>query len=286
MRAIEKGAAFDDAARQRMAELIDKANEKAPSKNLFSAIFIDETQDLSTEELSSVLSLSENVCVCGDGRQGIYKQDGIDIGKKLGLTPHLLKKHYRIGHRIARVADRLMPPTDGMDSLETTSNYNPKTQGESSARMHDSPSREGQFITMLEILRVQLVAFKGDTIGIFCATKESLAELQARFTATDLSDFVAIHARDSVDGGFSSDRPIHVMTMHAAKGTEFRAVHLYGVEELKGFPLNSRHLGYTAVTRAKTALNAYRTGETNKPLESAFAEPAHMELSDLFPGGV
>ena len=75
-----------------------------------------------------------------------------------------------------------------------------------------------------------------------------------------------------------------MLTIHAAKGTEFRAVHLFAVEELASYPLNRSRLGFTAITRAKTALNAYRTGETNQRLESAFAQPRHMELDDLFPG--
>ena len=86
------------------------------------------------------------------------------------------------------------------------------------------------------------------------------------------------------DSSFSDNKPIHVLTIHASKGTEFRAVHLFAVEELASYPLNSRRLGFTAITRAKTALNAYRTGDTNQPLENAFAQPQHMELDDLFPG--
>jgi superfamily I DNA/RNA helicase len=73
------------------------------------------------------------------------------------------------------------------------------------------------------------------------------------------------------------------MTIHSAKGTEFRAVHIFGAEELRKFPMNRREIGYTAITRPKTALNAFRTGETNKPLENAFAKPSHVNIEDLFP---
>ena len=109
-----------------------------------------------------------------------------------------------------------------------------------------------------------------------------LGELKERFDETNLANSVCIHGLDP-DASFVSDRPIHVLTIHSAKGTEFRAVHLFAAEDLRKFPMNRRQLGFTAITRAKTALHAFRTGETNRPLENAFAQPAHMELSDLFP---
>lgn len=279
--ALPKGGDFDDAAREAILGMLREANEKLLSKKLFSAIFVDEAQDLTVDELDVLLCLSDNVCICGDARQGIYERDGLAAVEKLGLAPHELKRHFRIGHKIARVADRLMPPAEGSDSLEATSNYNPKTQGESSAHMHACTSREEQFARMLELIRIQLDAFKDDNIGIFCGTKDSVADLRIRFDNTDLGEVTAVHGVDG-DASFSSAKRIHVMTIHAAKGTEFRAVHIFGAEDLANFPLRRRRLGYTAITRAKTALNVFRTGATNIPLENAFAEPSHIEIDDLF----
>ncbi len=280
-RAISKEDGFDEAAREKVLQLVLSANQKLPTKKLYSAIFVDEAQDFTKNELESLLCLSDNVCICGDINQNIYdNKDGLDVANKFGLTRHTLKRHFRIGQRIARVADRLIPPPDGVGSLESTSNYNPKIQGDSSANMHACQNRDEQFARMTELIRVQLDAFKGDTIGVFCK-KDGLAELKERFGHTDLKDLVCVHGLDDA-ASFTSNKPIHLLTIHSAKGTEFRAVHMYGTEDLKDFPLNRRKLGYTAITRAKTALNAYRTGETNKPLEEAFAEPQHIDLSDLF----
>lgn len=281
--ALPKGAEFDDAARSEVLKMLREANSKLLTKKLFSAIFVDEAQDLAIDELDALLCLSDNVSICGDARQGIYNKDGLAAVEKLGLEPHVLNRHFRIGQRIAKVADRLMPPEDGMDSLEGTSNYNPKVQGDSSAQMHSCASREEQFEKMVAIIRIQLDAFKDDSIGIFCGTRETLGDLRVRFNDTDLAERVCVHGIDD-DSSFAGEKPIHALTIHAAKGTEFRAVHLFGTEDLANFPLNRRRLGYTAITRAKTALNAYRTGDTNKPLENAFAEPRHMDLDDLFPG--
>jgi superfamily I DNA/RNA helicase len=280
-RAIAKEADFDDAARADILELVIEANSKVPTKKLYSAIFVDEAQDLTVGEIEVLVALSDNVCICGDARQSIYQRDGLNVSEKLGLQEHVLKRHYRIGQKIARVADRLIPAEEGEESLEATSNYNVKEQGESSAKMRPCKDRDEQFRQMIELIRVQLDAFKGDTIAVFCGTRDTLGEVKARFGRTDLADVVFVHGVDE-SADFGGGRPIQVMTIHAAKGTEFRAVHIYGAEDLEKFPLNRRRLGYTAVTRAKTALNVYRTGETNRPLENAFAEPSHFELDDLF----
>lgn len=281
--ALPKGTDFDGNTRLKFLELLRDAQSKLLTKRLYSAIFVDEAQDLTLDELDVLLCLSDNVSICGDARQGIYDRDGLAAVEKLGLKPHVLKRHFRIGQRVARVADRLVPPAEGVDSLEGTSNYNLKLQGESSAQMHSCASRDEQFEKMVALIRIQLDAFKGDSIGIFCGTKEALSDLRVRFNDIDLAERVCVHGIDD-DASFAGDKLIHALTIHAAKGTEFRAVHLFGAEDLAKFPLNRRSLGYTAITRAKTALNAYRTGDTNKALENAFAESRHMELDDLFPG--
>lgn len=281
--ALPKNAEFDDATRPAILEKVREANSKLLTKKLYSAIFVDEAQDLTLDELDVLLSLSDNVAICGDARQGIYNKDGLLAVSKLALKPHTLKRHFRIGQKIAKVADRLMPPANEEDSLEAMSNYDLKTQGESSAHMNPCASRDEQFEKMLEKIRIQLDAFKGDNIGIFCGKRDTLEDLRTSFDGTDLADYVCVHGIDD-NSSFAGSKPIHVLTIHASKGTEFRAVHLFGIEELADFPLNRRRLGYTAITRAKTALNAYRTGNTNTPLENAFAEPRHMELDDLFPG--
>ena len=282
--AVPKGSDFDDSVRQKVLEQVILANQKLPTHKLYSAIFVDEAQDLTADELAALLGLSDNVCICGDERQGIYNRDGLTVADKIGLQTHRLKRHFRIGQEVAHVADRLMPPIDGDESLEATSNYDPKEQGKSSAKMHALTSRDEQFNKMIEILKVQLDAFKGDAIGIFCGKKETCVELRERFNATALASQVCVHGVDE-HAGFDLTIPIHVLTIHSAKGAEFRAVHLFGTEELTNYPLNRRRLGFTAITRAKTALNAYRTGDTNKPLENAFSEPNHIDLDDLFPAG-
>ncbi|EPF64256.1 UvrD-helicase domain-containing protein [Pseudomonas syringae] len=271
---------FNDASRSKLLKLVLAANKKLPSPILFDAIFVDEAQDLTFEELESLLCLSKNVCICGDIRQGIYNQNGLENADDLKLQRHTLTEHFRIGHKVARIADRLLPPKDGAESLENTSNYNISLQGESSANMNSLDNRDLQFEAMIKKIRVELVAFKNDSIGIFCATKETRREMQDRFKKTDLNDLLCTHGV----GGLVDFAafPIHLMTIHSSKGTEFRGVHIFGAEELKDGALKRTKLSYTAVTRAKTALNIYKSGETTRALESAFSAPAPFNLNDLF----
>ena len=280
-KAISTGEAFDEVTRAEIVEKLEMANSNLPSKKVYSAIFVDEAQDLSAKELAILLSLSDKVCICGDIRQGIYDKDGLSITEKLNLKQHKLTSHFRIGQRIAQVADKLIPSLDGELGLEATANYNPRIQGASTAKMYSLNSRDEQFSTMEQLIRVQLDAFKEESIGVFAGTKETILELKKRFDSTDLASLMAYHISGS-DASFSSDKRIHVMTLHGAKGTEFRAIHIFAAEELHEYPLRRTKLAYTAVTRAKTALNVFRTGDTSKALENAFAESTHIEVDDLF----
>lgn len=280
---VEKDHDFDEATRLKTVELIRKANAKVPTTKLIGSVFIDEAQDLTLDEISCLADISENICVCGDLKQSIYHRNGLSASATLGLTKFTLNNHYRIGHRIARVADRLLPPASPSDSLEATSNYNDKKMGKSTAELHKLPSREAQFEKMLEILAVQTSAFSGDKIGVLCGKRETAKQVYGWLKSSSFSDATCSHLEDGTE--FSDSSQIHVMTMHSSKGVEFRAVHMFGVEELRNGHMQNPTLAYTAITRAKTALNAYSTGPTSNELEHAFAEKKIIDLDALFPGG-
>jgi len=109
-----------------------------------------------------------------------------------------------------------------------------------------------------------------------------VTELQGMFDKTPLAKSVAYHNDNSVEQSFQSGKRIHVIVLKSAKGTEFRAVHLYGLEELK-FPQTRRELLFMAITRAKTALTGYYSGKILKSVETAFAKAqTPPSLADLF----
>jgi superfamily I DNA/RNA helicase len=274
------GNTFDDSTRLDILDKLKKANLNRPSDKIYTAIFVDEAQDFSAAELEQLLCLSDKICICGDDKQGIFHKDGLSIAEKFQLEKHELTNHFRIGKRIAQVADKLIPPSIGEAGLADRANYNEKLQGTSSAELHSLKSRDAQFDKLIELIRVQLIAFNDENIGVFAGKNETIAELKIKFEATDLSGLVAYYGQEG--GSFSSDARVHVMTLHNSKGTEFRAVHIFAAEELIGPHLRRTKLAYTGVTRARTALNVFTTGLTTRALESAFAKPAIMTVDDLF----
>ena len=135
---------------------------------------------------------------------------------------------------------------------------------------------------MLNLIRVQVDSYPDDGIGIFCGKGETVAELQERFEETEFAGQVNFYGLDR-DAQFANGNRIHVMTLHSCKGTEFRAVHMFGIEELPNSNLQRTKLSYTGITRAKTTLNAYRAGPTTVKIEHAFAKPKKFSLADLLP---
>lgn len=277
-----KDGDFDDEARIEALQQLKAANEVRHSEKMYSAIFVDEAQDLSVDELSALLELSDKVCVCGDDRQGIYNQDGMNAANSLDLEVHCLTRHFRIGQEIAKIADKLMPPMKGGVSLESTCNYDPTIQGTSSAELHPAEDRSDQLERMRGLIEVQLDAFPGEAVGIFCPRQEDRLEVKRYLEGTVLNEKLCTHGVDA-DATFSGGAVIHVMTLHASKGTEFRCVHIFGAEGLAKFPLNRTKLIYTGVTRAKTALHVYRSGDTTPKVEGAFAKPVLFSLDNLLP---
>jgi superfamily I DNA/RNA helicase len=70
---------------------------------------------------------------------------------------------------------------------------------------------------------------------------------------------------------FDQQRDICVCTLHSAKGLEFRAFHILAAEGLKKFPMQ-RELTFMGVTRAKTSLCIYHSGDLPSYLEGALSK--------------
>lgn len=268
--------------RERVIELLAEANRRRNAGHMYSAIFIDEAQDLDKREIELLFELSDKICICGDVRQGIYEMNGMSISSHPELVIYKLERHYRMGHEIAKVADKLLPKAVGTESLYDTCNYNQEIQGRSSAKIWPLPSRDAQFSKMVELIEIQLDAFKGETIGVFCGKRDTLDELYQRFYDSELFGHIYIHGIEN-EANFNTSIPIHAMTIHSSKGTEFKCVHIFGAEDLDTDGLRRTVLSYTGITRAKTALNVYYTGRTTRKLMNAFTERKDFNLNNLMP---
>ena len=271
---------FTEESRHQLVKLVAEATAASVTKKLYEMILVDEAQDLSKEELLLLMALSDRVALAGDRKQGIYEQDGLTDLTALGLETVALNFHYRIGPKICKVADKIIPPDDPSQLLENYCNYKDTHYG-SSADMDLYPNEDVEFAKLLGNVTNQLKAYPGESIGILVPKNDLIVQLRGRFNDSPLATDIAYHGMDGEEHTFSSGKKIHVMTAHSAKGTEFRAVHLFATEKFK-FPLHHRELLYTAVTRAKTSLTAYRTGPVLAYIDAAFAEPTHTKIADIF----
>lgn len=248
-----------------------EANGKVEGLNHLQAILFDEIQDLRASELDVIHRLSERITLAGDIRQSVYDGDAIQRAGELGYETHTLTTHYRIGHAIAKVADKIFEPLTPAEGLFATSNYDEQKLQSSAAHLA-CDSREAEFDAMLGRLKTQLKAYPKELLGILIGRTFAYEELRGRFEGTELEDEVEYH--DQETASFAGSKRIHVLTVQAAKGTEFRALHLYGCEDVQ-YPQNSKRYWYTAVTRAKTSVTAYSAPaqkSLSKILLAAFSE--------------
>jgi superfamily I DNA/RNA helicase len=263
-------------------ESLSVLQSKGHSSHIYDAMFVDEVQDLAQDELRAVALACPRITIAGDSRQSIYHGDAMKTAKGLDFQTKKLTAHYRIGKAIAKVADRLQDPTGPEDSLEATTNYD-ENKLQSRAEHLPQANRQAQFDAMQVELRGQLRAYPTEALAILIPRTAAYDELRGYFADTDLDGLVAYH--DEHDPAlFTSGARIHVMTVAGAKGTEFRAVHLFACEDAQG-PQDTAEFWYTAVTRAKTTLLAYSSpgrGPVSARLRSAFAQNENPTIDDLF----
>lgn len=278
MSKIDRSAPFET-SRLQVMEALAVANSRIEGVNLYDAVLIDEVQDLHVDEIQALMRVSERVTVAGDAKQMVFESGG-SIGKleALGFEKKELRFHYRIGTAIADVADKALQPADPANRLRANCNYREDEQ-QSRARLTEFADRDEQFAAMYRSIARQLRTYPNEGIGVIVPRTFLLPELKAKFAAADpLPGGVAFHDENGEEHSFSSGKNVHVISLKSSKGAEFRAVHLYGLEELK-FPQVRRELVFTAVTRAKTSLDGYFTGKVLSSVASAFAEAPVKPLS-------
>ena len=269
--------------REQIIEMLRTANQRVSGKNLYDAILVDEVQDFRIEEMEALMHLSERITTAGDTKQMIYEpSDIIPWLERNGFNKTELRYHYRIGTAIADVADKVFQPADGTDRLRVNCNYR-EDELQSRAELLEFANRQDQFEAMYKNIELQLRSYPGEGLGIIVPRTFMINEIRQLFDKTPLAQGVAYHEHDAdvAEHSFSSGKLIHVIVLKSAKGTEFRAVHLYGLEELQ-YPQHRRELLFTAITRAKTSLTGYYTGQILGTVSTAFAkaQPA-PDIDDL-----
>lgn len=249
----------------------------------YDALFIDEAQDLLSEEVELIKQWSPVLFFVGDSRQKIFEQsEGLDSVRQIdSLEEKILPFHYRLAPEICRVADRILN-SQGEGSLQQTEHYVGPKPG--TVSVHGPLPREVQINLVIQKLKDQIRVYadlitEGDKLAIVVARKIDREEIFDHLeNDPDLKGkSQVIRARedsgDNHDPAFDLETPICILTVKGCKGLEFRSVHWLFCEDLSWSHTNKVY--YTVVTRAKTSLDLYYTDQGKLPqvLARAYSQP-------------
>lgn len=249
----------DDAYRE-VAAMLQDAQGDAP----YSAIVIDETQDLGPQALKLLRALippgPNDLFFVGDGHQRIYSRNraamsrcGIDIrgrSRKLYLN-------YRTTDEIRRQAVALLEgcEVDDLDEgHDEVRRYRSLSHGHAPELLTVSGLEEAADAAsrFAKELRVGQEEASWPSVCVITASEKHRESLAAQFQSSGLAGVTI-----SADSNHADARGVvHFATMHRAKGLEFDAVAVVAPEEYLRGPeetINQRKLLYVALTRAKRA---------------------------------
>jgi hypothetical protein len=237
--------------------------------DFYDSLIVDEAQDLPGELISIMRRLTPRLFLAGDVNQRIFEKDvhdsGIATAERLADDIVSLRYHYRIGLNICTAADRILPR---LEPLTATSRYNSPLG--SRVEVHRTADLEAQCVELAKRVETQLRTYgRGESIGIVTGRRDTRDQIVEHLGRTSIGPLVKVMSSSSNEPWYDSDRPICVMTLQAAKGSEFRAVHWLAADET---PYFTREKAYVVVTRAKTALDVYHTKPLPPVLRSAFAQ--------------
>lgn len=256
----------------------------------FGAVIVDEVQDLSVPELRFLWQLGqhcpENFMVVGDAGQRIYpggyslRRLGIDIrGRSTRLTTN-----YRTTREIRLLADTIgHPQVDDMDSgFENRSEARDDRLGGPDPERRPFRTREEEHRALVDQVKewVEQGSNQEDSdIGVFVRTNGLADQIVKRLRESGI-DVLRLRSNTNLD------RPgVRVGTMHRAKGLEFKAVWVAGVEagllplskalqatadqSARDGAINlERSLLYVAMTRARHRLTVSWSGQPSEFLST------------------
>jgi superfamily I DNA and RNA helicase len=235
---------------------------------IYDAIFVDEAQDYLVGELELFRSLTPRLFAVADSRQRIYDtRDPLDRLKELTDQYHPLKFHYRCGLKICRASDSLRRGDNTYTPLVPTSQYDEVSRPSTVERVSCSDLDEVAD-RISESLLIQLKAYPDELLGVIAPRREDVEYIGQKLLSSAIGGTCVVQS-DTDYISFGPNTSVCVCSVHAAKGLEFRTVHLVGAEYLPSFRDKQKRITYTAITRAKTSLTVYTTAPIPGYLEQA-----------------
>lgn len=273
-----------DAQRRALVDLAMQLVTDNQIQDIYQAVLLDEAHDFLPEEIELFARLGRSLFAVADRRQKIYSGEApFSILERVTDDSVTLHHHYRNGHSICRFADRLGKDRSSFEAIAPTSNYDERARP-SVVAAHRCQSIDDEIDQVFERLDDQLRAYPDEQIGIISPSKAATGRVWERICA---SKYVGMATRQGEGDNisFEDDMRLFVSTLHTAKGLECRALHVVSCENFKKRPL-PRSLAFTAVTRAKTSLDLYYSGELMGFLEEAMATlvapPDLPSMNDVF----
>jgi superfamily I DNA/RNA helicase len=273
-------------ARSERASRIESLLKAGKIGAQFEALLIDEAQDYTETEIHILRKICRVLVGTADSRQAIYEVKGDPVGilEKLVTNVYPLKYHFRNGLEICRLADGINKDKQDYVQMQPYSNYD-EAKYPSTVSQKPGLTLEQQASAIAIQLELQRFSYPDDLLGVLCPTNDALDSI-----CTSLNDFglgEEITRANSPD--FDPTRRIWVSTLTAAKGLEFRAVHIAGLDQLHLMGAVQKRLIFTGITRAKTALTLYWERSIPGYLESALLNlaPARPTVTrkQIFGGG-
>lgn len=254
-----------DEARAARADALEDLMKKGVVGAQFQALLLDEAQDYSPLEIRLLSGLTEVLIATADTRQRIFDvEDNSEVLAKCVDMLYPLKYHFRNGLEICMVADEIMSGELSYTPMKTHSHYDEKTYP-CIARPHRGLTLIEQAAFIASQLNDALLGYPDQLLAVLCPTNADLSVIEVELIKAGLGDRIT---RANKKNEFDSSRPIWLSTISAAKGLEFRVVHIAGLDALLRMS-NEMRLIYTGVTRAKTTLRLYWNQSIPGYLDSA-----------------
>jgi superfamily I DNA and RNA helicase len=242
------------------------------TSNYCNTLMVDEAQDYTDTELLAFRKLSKNLVLAADSRQSIYRTTHTpELPEKLVEGNVIsLRFHYRSGLRLCKVADAILSDAATYPRMQGECRY-PEGTRPSSVTPIPLSTFEQQLIAIAANVAPQIDLYPDEKIGVLFPKADQAAAFKSFLEANPIP---------------GSEETLRVDTLHGAKGWEFRAVHIGGVEALYRMGATQKRLIYTGVLRGKTSAHIYYSGHLPGYLDAALAtlEPPRPapKLADLF----
>lgn len=242
--------------RRRTVEALKETIDTQQLGELYDVIFVDEVQDFWKSELDVIQQISHRINCAGDSRQRIWNhKEGLQTASEMAEKTVELKRHYRIGEKICAYADQILPPKSDQAPLLEGCNY-PEALRPSTAEPVSCSDESEMIQRCMDKLKEQLRYITEEPIGVLGPSHNALDLFMEAVEADPVLSEITVRQKSNEYHAYDENSRIRVMTIHSAKGSEFRAVHLFDGQSFKAY---NRELAFTAVTRAKTEVYVYHT---------------------------